>query len=149
MVSDQHNMTRLDDHEFQRSIQIKRGLTPLIKGTNDAGSVDMEASSKNTTGKSSSLRATLADVMQVVQICYDPAFQTLHEKDGTDHISGRDVISQHLLMHRIQSRLDRHALLFYQHQSRLHAFSAPQSAYFPVLFHVCNLLLESCSSFLQ
>jgi hypothetical protein len=43
-------------------------LTPRIKGMSDAGSVDMEASSKNTTGKSRILSAALADVMHVVQI---------------------------------------------------------------------------------
>jgi hypothetical protein len=37
-------------------------------GIKDAGSVDMEASSRNTTGKSITFSAFAADVMHVVQI---------------------------------------------------------------------------------
>jgi len=37
-------------------------------GINEAGSVDIEASSKKTTGKSITLSATHADVMHVVHI---------------------------------------------------------------------------------
>lgn len=37
-------------------------------GIKDAGSVDMDASSRNTTGKSITFSETAADVMQVVQI---------------------------------------------------------------------------------
>ena len=44
--------------------------TPFIKGMRDAGSVDIDASSRKTTGKSSTLSATLAEVMQVVQILH-------------------------------------------------------------------------------
>lgn len=43
--------------------------TPFMMGIKDAGSVDMEASSRNTTGKSMTFIATAAEVMQVVQIC--------------------------------------------------------------------------------
>lgn len=42
--------------------------TPFIRGISEAGSVDMDASSRKTTGKSITLRAELADEMQVVQI---------------------------------------------------------------------------------
>jgi hypothetical protein len=38
-------------------------------GINDAGSVDIEASSRNTTGKSIMFNCAQAEVMQVVQIC--------------------------------------------------------------------------------
>ena len=43
--------------------------TPFMIGINDAGSVDMEASSRKTTGKSIMFNAAQAEVMQVVQIC--------------------------------------------------------------------------------
>ena len=43
--------------------------TPFIKGIKEAGSVDIDASSKKTTGKSITLRATHAAVIHVVQIC--------------------------------------------------------------------------------
>ena len=38
-------------------------------GINDAGSVDIDASSRKTTGKSITFKATQAEVMHVVQIC--------------------------------------------------------------------------------
>lgn len=43
--------------------------TPFIMGISEAGSVDIDASSKNTTGKSVTLRAVQAAVTHVVQIC--------------------------------------------------------------------------------
>lgn len=39
-----------------------------MMGIKDAGSVDIEASSRKTTGKSITFNATAADVMHVVQI---------------------------------------------------------------------------------
>ena len=41
--------------------------TPRISGIRDAGSVDIDASSRNTTGKSTSFIHRLPEVMQVVQ----------------------------------------------------------------------------------
>jgi hypothetical protein len=41
--------------------------TPRINGIRDAGSVDIDASSRNTTGKSTSFIHRLPEVMQVVQ----------------------------------------------------------------------------------
>jgi hypothetical protein len=38
-----------------------------MSGINDAGSVDMDASSRNTTGKSTKFRVLVAALMQVVQ----------------------------------------------------------------------------------
>ena len=42
--------------------------TPFIIGIREAGSVDIDASSRNTTGKSATLRAVHAAVTHVVQI---------------------------------------------------------------------------------
>ena len=49
--------------------KMSKKRTPFIKGINDAGSVDMEASSRKTTGKSVTSNVPPADVMHVVQIC--------------------------------------------------------------------------------
>jgi hypothetical protein len=43
-------------------------ITPFTIGINEAGSVDIDASSRKTTGKSVTFNATHADVMHVVQI---------------------------------------------------------------------------------
>lgn len=64
--------------------------TPFINGMRDAGSVDMDASSRKTTGKSSTLSATLAEVMQVVQISHtmsEHARSWENEQMSTYHIS--------------------------------------------------------------
>lgn len=45
----------------------KTGLTPFISGINDAGSVDIEASSMKTRGKSVTRSRSVAAVIQVVQ----------------------------------------------------------------------------------
>lgn len=42
-------------------------LTPFMSGISEAGSVDMEASSTKTIGKSDTFRAIEAEVTQVVQ----------------------------------------------------------------------------------
>jgi hypothetical protein len=60
-------------------------------GINEAGSVDMEASSKKTTGKSTTLSAADADVMHVVQICSQSGTSSNTQKK-THHIRFRDDI---------------------------------------------------------
>ena len=62
-------MSRLFTVRTTKRAQKLISLTPRIKGISEAGSVDIEASSRNTTGKSRTLSAALADVMHVVQIC--------------------------------------------------------------------------------
>ena len=58
--------------------------TPFIKGMRDAGSVDMDASSRKTTGRSSTLSATLAEVMHVVQILHNVRAQ--EKKHGNEYV---------------------------------------------------------------
>jgi len=54
---------------FSRGCQRQReDHTPFMRGINEEGSVDMDASSINTTGKSAALSAWHADVIHVVQI---------------------------------------------------------------------------------
>jgi hypothetical protein len=53
---------------FSRSSKIEMELTPFMIGISEAGSVDMDASSMNTTGKSMIFNAWQAAVMHVVQI---------------------------------------------------------------------------------
>jgi hypothetical protein len=69
--------------EIRKEIQDET-RTPFIKGMRDAGSVAMDASSRKTTGRSSTLSATLAEVMQVVQILHDVRAQK--KKYGNEHV---------------------------------------------------------------
>lgn len=53
---------------YLKKNQIDVQHTPFIRGMSDAGSVDIDASSRKTTGKSVTFNATHAEVMHVVQI---------------------------------------------------------------------------------
>lgn len=76
-----------------------------MMGIKEAGSVDIEASSRKTTGKSVTFRATHADVMHVVQI------YTMHAVSGgrdreisaTYDICVSDDIPKHFLLHGVDT----------------------------------------------
>jgi hypothetical protein len=70
MIPDQSKVLRLTKKNSveKQSAGQKTEHTPFIMGIKEAGSVDMEASSRKTTGKSIMLRAEQAAVIHVVQI---------------------------------------------------------------------------------
>lgn len=71
MVADECDMPSLTtgySSQWKFSKQGKHRHTPFIRGISDAGSVDIEASSMNTTGKSITANLFVAEVIQVVQI---------------------------------------------------------------------------------
>lgn len=55
-------------YEDLENLEYKHGHTPFISGIKEAGSVDMEASSRNTTGKSITFKAIHAEDRHVVHI---------------------------------------------------------------------------------
>ena len=67
MITDEGNVLALvvGQHCYQDALS--RSRTPFINGTKLAGSVDMDASSMKTTGKSATLRTADAALMHVVQ----------------------------------------------------------------------------------
>lgn len=76
VVPDQSKMLRLRPYSgrtrqktLKDESRRKAIRTPFMMGTRDAGSVHIEASSRNTTGKSITFSADEAAVIQVVQIC--------------------------------------------------------------------------------
>lgn len=71
LQSKPHVLTREDWVSIEQKHNTGCQRTPFMMGIKDAGSVDMEASSRKTTGKSITFNATAADVMHVVQICID------------------------------------------------------------------------------
>ncbi len=72
-------------------------------GIKEAGSVDMDASSMNTTGKSITWRAADAEVMEVVQTWTDEAISSAHWAEGlvTHNIRTWDNLVQHSLLESI------------------------------------------------
>lgn len=68
MIANQRDMLRLKGLSVTFTTKYRTERTPFIKGTSDAGSVDMDASSMNTIGKSDTVNAAHADVREVVQI---------------------------------------------------------------------------------
>lgn len=54
------------EQKVQRNGSREGGLTPFMIGISEAGSVDIDASSRNTTGKSMTRSAADADVIHVV-----------------------------------------------------------------------------------
>lgn len=69
MITNQCYMSRLAFYSVDcYIIVVKMFVTPFMMGIKDAGSVDIEASSRNTTGKSIIFSAMAADVIHVVQI---------------------------------------------------------------------------------
>ena len=66
MVSNQRQQLRLNP--LSASVLDGETIThPRISGIRDAGSVDIDASSRNTTRKSTSFIPRVPDIMQVVQ----------------------------------------------------------------------------------
>jgi hypothetical protein len=68
MIPDQSQVLGLMKYLEKQLASKKTEHTPFMMGIREAGSVDMEASSRNTTGKSTMERAELAAVIHVVQI---------------------------------------------------------------------------------
>lgn len=70
MITDEGQMLTLGEGNLSTVKQNwpKATLTPFMIGIRDAGSIHIDASSKKTTGKSITVSATEAELMQVVQI---------------------------------------------------------------------------------
>ena len=69
MIANEGSMLRLGITRRQAEAAATKSLihTPRISGMRTAGSVDMDASSMKTTGKSRAFKVWLAEVMHVVQ----------------------------------------------------------------------------------